>query len=262
MEVPANEHGQASPRMDRHAAARNRFYAETTAARDCRMTEQGHNNPPDPIDEVVAEFSDTIFEAENWADGTAVENEDQMKVVDALIADMKKATTALSKAKKSATAPLHDVWKAEIARWKPTEDDFGRIKDCLIGAVAPFKAKLAAEKEAARRAAAAEAAKKEADACAAMEAAAESDLEAQREAAAKQAEFEAAQRASQKASKDTVKGLRLTWHHEIENMRSLVNWIAKNDKEAMAEFATEYARRNHRDKTMDGVRAWQERVAA
>jgi len=73
----------------------------------------GHNSPPDPIDEALAPYGDAISEAENWLDGTPVENEDQMKAVDAVIKDIRAAKSDLVKAKKSATAPLHDAWKAE-----------------------------------------------------------------------------------------------------------------------------------------------------
>ena len=43
------------------------------------MLDKNHNNPPDPIDEALAPFGDVISEAENWLDGSPVENEAQMK---------------------------------------------------------------------------------------------------------------------------------------------------------------------------------------
>ena len=51
------------------------------------MTNRLHNGPPDPIDEALAPFGDTITEAEGWLDGTAVETEGQMKAVDAQAPD-------------------------------------------------------------------------------------------------------------------------------------------------------------------------------
>jgi hypothetical protein len=86
----------------------------------------GDNNPPDPIDEALAPYADAIAEAENYLDGEPVQTEAQMQAVDALIKDIRSAKSDLAKAKKSATAPLHDIWKNEIARWKPTEDDVER----------------------------------------------------------------------------------------------------------------------------------------
>jgi hypothetical protein len=51
-------------------------------------------------------------------------------------------------------------------------------------------------------------------------------------------------------------------HHEITDMRSLVNWIATQDKDAMREFATEYARKNAKaGAAIDGVRIWTKKEA-
>lgn len=221
----------------------------------------GHNMPPDPIDEALAPYGDTISEAENWLDGTPVENEDQMKAVDALIADMRKLGSELAKAKKSATAPLHDAWKAEIARWKPTEDDVERLKKGLAALVDPFKRKLAAEKAEAERRAREEAEAKARAAREAVLAAEASDIEAQRAADAAKAEAEEAAKAAKAASKDQVKGMRTVTRHEIEDHRAALHWIARNDTNAMTAFVEDYVRRNHRAANIDGVRVWQEKEA-
>ena len=152
----------------------------------------GHNNPPDPIDTATAPYADAIEEAANWLDGAVVETEGQMQAVDALLAQIKAWRKDLDAAKKYATAPLHDAWKRELARWKPTEDDQQRIEKGLVAAVDGYKRRLAAEKEAARREAERKAWQAAEEARRAAEAANVSDLAAQREAAAKQAEFEAA----------------------------------------------------------------------
>lgn len=221
----------------------------------------GDNNPPDPIDEALAPYGDYIEEAQSWLDGEGIETEAQMKAVDTVLSQIKKAAVELGKAKKDATAPLYDIYKAEGDRWKPTEEDLKLTKEGLVKLVAPVKARLLEEREAQRREAARvareaeEAAKK-----ASMEADA-TNLEQQREAQAAIVAAEEARKAAQAASKGTVKGMRLTWMHQIDDMSKLVNWIAKNDKPAMKAFAEEYARRNHRETSMDGVRAWQEKVA-
>jgi len=226
------------------------------------MTEMlGHNNPPSPIDDATAPFGDAIEEAANWLDGSLVETEDQMNAVDAILKEIRSACVAVDKAQKEATAPLHAAWKEEIARWKPTVDDLEQIKKGLAGLVDGFKRKLAAEKEAARRAAyeAAEKARRDAEYAAAQ--ASQTDIEAQREAAALAQAAIDAQKAAQAASKDTVKGLRTVTKHEVLDMRALVNWIAKNNKFAMAAFAEEYARKNHNSIPQDIVRTWTEREA-
>lgn len=221
----------------------------------------GHNSPPDPIDEALAPYGDAISEAENWLDGTPVENEDQMKAVDAVIKDIRAAKSDLAKAKKSATAPLHDVWKAEIARWKPTEDDIERRLKGLAAVVDPFKRKLAEEKEAAKRAAYEEARRKEREAEEAARKADVSDYEAATEAARLQAEAVEAKKAASAANKDTVKGLRTVTRYAIEDHRAALHWIAANDRDAVTAFIDEYVRRNHKTAQIDGVKVWQEKEA-
>lgn len=225
------------------------------------MTKQGHNNPPDPIDEALAPYGDAISEAENWLDGTPVENEDQMKAVDAVIKDIRSAKSDLAKAKKSATAPLHDAWKAEIARWKPTEDDIERRLKGLAAVVDPFKRKLAAEKEAAKRAAYEEARRKEREAEEAASKADVSDYDAATEAARLQAEAVEAKKAASAANKDTVKGLRTVTRYAIEDHRAALHWIAANDRDAVTAFIEEYVRRNHKAAEIGGVKVWQEKEA-
>ena len=229
----------------------------------------GHNNPPgpveeviaDPIEAVIAEFDGVISEAQNWADGEPVKTEAAMLSVDEIIKGFKKYRTALNKAGKERTEPFHRAWKAQVAAVKVYADDADLMQSALVALVAPFKAKLAEEKKAAERAAwqAAEDARKDAEAKAAAANAA--DIEAQREAqAAKQAAMDA-QRSAQVQSKDKIKGMRTVTHHEITDMRAAVNWIAANDKKAMADFATEYARRNHKQSQIAGVRVWAEKEA-
>lgn len=222
----------------------------------------GHNNPPCEIEEATAPYMAAIEEAQNWLDGTPVENEAQMKAVDKLAKEIRTARSDLDKAKKSATAPLHDAWKAEIARWKPTEDDLDRIQKGLAAVVDVFKRKLAEEKaEAERKAreAAQEAARKAHEAAMAADAA---NIEAQREAAALQAQAEAAQKAAAKASRDNdVKGLRTVTRYEITDHKALLNWIARNRRDDVTAFIEEWARQNHKGQQADGLRVWTEKAA-
>lgn len=221
----------------------------------------GHNNPPDPIDEAIAPYADTISEAENWLDGSPVESVDQMKAVDALIADMRKCGSDLGKAKKSATAPLHDAWKAEVARWKPTEEDVERIKKGLAALVDPFKRKLAAEKAEAERKAREEAERKAREAHEAAMAAKAEDIESERVASQAKEDAERAFKEAKRAEKDTVKGLRTVTKYEITDHRDALHWIARNDPDAVTAFVEDYVRRNHRAANIAGVRVWQEKAA-
>lgn len=233
-----------------------------TAADELVLPETGGNNPPDPIDAISAAYEAEREEAENWTDGTTVENEDQMKAVDALRKSMREWRLELERGQKSATAPLHDAYKAELARWKPTIEDAKRIESCLVATVNVFKQRLAEEKKAAERAAweAAERARREAEAKA--RAAADTDLGAQREAeAAAQAAIDA-EKAAQAAKKDNVKGMRTVTRYEITDHRALLHWIAANDRDAITAFVDEYARKEHKViANADGLRVWAEKEA-
>lgn len=221
----------------------------------------GHNAPPDPIDAITGLYNADREESENWTDGTPVESEAQMNEVDALRLSMRQCRLALEAGQKDATKPLNDALVAERNRWKPTIEDTKRIEGCLVSTVNVFKQKIAAEKAEAERKAweetnrlrrVAEAKEREANAA---------DLDAQREiAAAKQAVIDAENEAKAIA-KESPKGMRKTTHHEVTDLQALVNWIAKNDKDALAGFATEYARKNHKTTVMTGVRVWETKEA-
>lgn len=204
----------------------------------------GHNNPPDPIDTICAEFEGVRMEAENWLDGTEVTSEAQMKAVDEIRKGAREWRMALEAGAKSATAPLFDAYKAEGARWKPTVEDAQRVEKGLVSLVDTFKRKLAVEKEEARRKAEAEAWEKTRAAREAAERANAADLEAQRAAAAAIREAEEAQKRAAAASKDTVKGMRTYDVTEVLDRRGLINWIAVNRKDDLSEWMDDYAKRN------------------
>lgn len=225
----------------------------------------GGNAPPDPIDEISAQFEDSRIEAENWTDGTAVENEAQMKCVDALRKDMREFRLALEKGQKSATAPLYDAYKREGERWKPTIDDAKRIEGCLVASVDAFKRKLQAERDEQERLARAEANRKMREAEEAARAAAASDLEAQRAAAeAKRIADEAIEQAktAAEANASAQKGTRKVTRYEITDHRALLNWIAQNRRDDVTSFIEEWARKNYKDeRNANGLRVWEDREA-
>lgn len=223
--------------------------------------EIGHNQPPDPIDEIMANYADTLAECENWLDGSPVENDGQLTATDALLSSIKSAIKDVKAGEESEAKPIYDQWKAIKARWKPTIDDLELNKKGLIAAQDSYKKKKAAEAEAAKRKAweEADAKRREAEEAAALADA--SDLEAQREAEAKRIEAMKATQEAQQASKAGVKGMRTVHKHEITDMRAVVNWIAQNDKDAMAAFATEYVRKNFKDTAIAGVKTWTEKEA-
>lgn len=221
----------------------------------------GHNGF-DPIDETLAPFGDVISEAENWLDGQKVETEAQMKAADALLKGIKAARKAVDEARDLSTKPLHDAWKGEVARWKPTQDDLDRLAKGLVALLDDFKRKLAAEKAEAARKAEAEAWEKTRAAQEAARLADAGNIEEARAAAAAMEEAEAAQKAAMAAGKDTVKGLRTVTLYEITDHKALLNWIARNDRDAITAFIEEYARKEHKViANADGLRVWTEKQA-
>jgi len=220
-----------------------------------------HNNPPCPIEEVVAEFDAVISEATNWTDGEPATDKAGMLAVDAVLKEFKTYKSALVKAGKERTDPLHKSWKAEVAAVKVYTDDADRLQSSLVASVAPFKAKLAADEKEAQRLAWEETnrLRREAEAIAAKANA--SDVDAQRAvAAAKQAAMDA-EAATKTQAKEGVKGMRKVQRHAIEDHRAALHWIAKNDGDAMTAFVDDYVRRNYKTSVIDGVKVWEEREA-
>lgn len=214
----------------------------------------GDNFPPDPIDVALEPYAAVLEEVGNWLDGAAVENDGQLKATDDLLKDLKAARKAVDVARDEYTKPLHEAWKVEVARWKPTQDDLDRQVKCLVAAQAPYKAKLAAEKEAARQAAQAEADAKAEAARQAHIAANAASLEERRKADDLMREAEEASRAAARAAKDTVKGMRSVQVFEIESHKAALHWIVTNDRDAVTAFIDDYVRSNFKLRPIDGVK--------
>lgn len=206
-----------------------------------KIAKIGDNNPPDPLDEITAPFDDFRAESENWLDGKPVETEAQMDAVDALRKEMRKWRIALEAGQKDATAPLHDIYKAELERWKPTIADAKRYEAGLVGLVDEFKRKLVAEKEAARKAAWAEAETKRKAAEVLIAKADVSDLSAVREAQAAADEANIARAEAEIAQRDKVKGLRTVTRYRLVDPVLLARHLWTNDREAQDAFHIERA---------------------
>jgi len=214
----------------------------------------GGNHPPvDPIEACMDEFGDIISEAQNWADGTPPETEDQMKALDLVIKGFKPYCTALDAAASARTKPMHDAWKAEIKAVNIYVNDAALMKKALVDLGAPFKVKLAAEKEAEKRAAweVAEKARRAAEALEKEARAGDID-QARAAAAAKEAALEAT-KAAQAKTKDTVKGMRKVSTFVIDDHKAAFNDIIRNDSPAITAFIEAYVQSNFKVKKIDGV---------
>jgi hypothetical protein len=221
----------------------------------------GGNAPPDPIDLALDPYGDILEEVANWLDGALVENDGQLKATDALLKELKNARKAVDEARDECTKPLHEVWKTEIARWKPTQDDLDRQVKCLVAAQAPYKRKLLAEQEAAKAKAHEEAERIAEEARKAHLAASAASIDEQRKADELLAAAEDAAKAAAKADKETVKGMRTVQVYEIESHKDALNWIARNDRDAVTAFIEEYVRRNFKARAIDGVKVTTQKEA-
>ena len=221
----------------------------------------GANNPPDPIEQVLAAYDGTIAEATNWADGEPVTDEAGMNAVDAVLKEFKTYRSELAKAGKERTDPLHKAWKAEVAAVKVYTDDADLMQKALVATVAPFKANLAAAKQEAERKAWEETNRLRREAEEAARNANAADLDAQRGLqAAKEAALEA-EKAAKATAKEKPKGMRKVTRYAIDDHKAALHWIARQDKDAMTAFIEEYVRRNHKAATIDGVRVWEDKEA-
>jgi hypothetical protein len=224
----------------------------------------GGNLPPDPLDEALATDPEALELAEGLLTGDPVTTEAQMKAVDAVTKRLKALKKAVTTAKETESKPLHDAWKAALAKYKPTEVDLDQQIEGCISMVDDFKRNLAAKKADAERKARAEA---EAAARAAHEAAQlanPADLEAVRAADQAKRDAEDAAKAVRIAAKDaaSVGGMRTVTRFEVTDHRALLHWIAVNRRDDLTAFIDKWALTNHKTAPMaDGLRVWTEKEA-
>lgn len=211
----------------------------------------GHNNPPTPFDEAVAEVATLKEEAAHWLDGAEVSSQAEAEAIAKLLDMSRKAKKQADELRKEEAKPFDDGKKAVQAKYKPLIDDCDRIASVCKAANLPWLKKLEEERrkeEAAAREKASEEARKAQEA---MQAAKANDL-ASREAAEQQAriaveaEREANRAAKQKA---TAKGgaramsLRTVYRHEITDATTFARWCWQNENEALMNCLNSIAKR-------------------
>lgn len=221
----------------------------------------GHNQAPDPIEEVLAQYGGTIEHAQDWADGEPVTDEAGMKAVDTVLKEFKTYKTALTKAGKERTDPLHKAWKAEVAAVKVYADDADLLQKALVAIVAPFKAKIAAEAKEAERKAWEETNRLRREAEQAAAQAKAGDIDAQREAVEANRLAIEADKLARSTAKAAPKGMRDVTKYELTDHKAALHWIAVNDRDAMTAFIEDYVRRNHKGPAINGVKVWTEKEA-
>lgn len=184
-----------------------------------------------PFDIIAESINDLLTEVHNWADGSAVETQEQADAVSRLIDELRQNAKAADEERKRECEPF-DTGKAAVqAKYAPLIADpktknpgkVWKAIDALKSSLAPYLAKLDAEKREAERIAREAAEAKAKEAAEAIRAAAASDLAAREAAEAKVKEAEAAQAAAKAATKEKAHatggsramGLRTVWRADM-----------------------------------------------
>jgi len=118
----------------------------------------GANNPPDPFAAIKAHVDDLMVEARNWADGAAIESQDQADTVARLIDDFRGAQKAADDARKEEAKPFDDGKAAVQTKYAELLAETKTQTGAIPRALAALKATLtpwlqmqeAARQEAAR----------------------------------------------------------------------------------------------------------------
>lgn len=188
-----------------------------------------------PFDSVSTDADDLLTEAHAWADGQAVETQEQADEVSRLIDSLRANAKVADDARKEENKP-HDEAKAAVqAKYAPyyadpktkTPGKVFKAIDALKATLAPYLKRLDDEKREAERKAREEAERKAAEAAEAMRQANAADLAAREEAEAKVKEAEDAAKAAKDASKakahasggSRAMGLRTKWTATVTDPR-------------------------------------------
>ena len=197
--------------------------------------------------------------AESWLDGKPAQSQAEVDELSALLDEARKAKKEVDSARKEEAKPFDDG-KAEVqARYNPLLKNADTIADALKAAMAPFMAKMEAEKRAREEAARREAEEARRKADEAMREANRADLAAREQAealadAAKRAEYAARAAVNDKAKAtggSRAVTLRIIYRAEVTDLTAAARhyWpLAKAEFLAVVErLAAEDARAGKRD---------------
>lgn len=201
-----------------------------------------------PFDLIAESAEDLIAEARNYADGAGIETQGQADDVSRLIDELRQIAKAADEQRKVENKPHDDAKAAVQEKYAPLFAD-PKVKapgkvfkaiDALKAALAPYLARLDAEKREAARLAqeAADAAARAAQE--AMRAAPADDLSAREDAEAKIAEAEAAQKFAKAATNDKAHatggtramGLRSVWKARMTDAHAAAAHYWRQNPEA------------------------------
>jgi hypothetical protein len=227
----------------------------------------GHNNPP-AFEAFTMALDDAYMTAKDFLDGQPIETQEQADAVGRIVSEVKKLRKDMDAARAEEKRPHDEAAKAVQAKWKPSLERADTIIDAAQRPLTTFLAKLAAAQMERERLARAEADRLAQEAIAAQRQAESlddlervNDLQKAADKAAKDA-ARAGKAKAHVAGVDRAIGLRSYTVATVTNRRAALEWIMKNDPDALAEFVAEYARRNAPTRPMDGVEVTTERKVA
>lgn len=230
-----------------------------TAPASDRVVSAADNGAPDPFGAITAHIEDTLTEARNFADGTAIENQAQADAVSRLIDDLRKADKVADEARVKEAAPFNEEVAAIQARYNvyiaPLKNRTpGKIPlaiEALKKTLAPWLAAIEAEN--ARKAAEARReaeAKAQAAADAVRAAQAASDLVARENAEALVQEARAAETQANRAEAtkahatggERAVGLRDNWIPKLTDGQAALRHYWTTNRPALEAFALDLAK--------------------
>lgn len=208
----------------------------------------GHNMPPayDAFDMALDEVYAT---AKDFLDGQPVASQGEADAIGVVMATAKKIRKDAEAARTAEKAPHLEASRAVDAKWKPIPDKCDSIIAAARKALTPYLQKLEAEQREEARKAREEAARLAQEAIQAQRAS-EGSLEAVEAAKALQRQADDATKAAARAEKvkahvagdGRAQGLRAYQTAEVTDRRALLEYVIKNDPEALEQWLAEYAR--------------------
>lgn len=169
----------------------------------------GNNPPPSLYEKAQAETGAIYDEAKLWLDGAAVGSQDDADGIGKLLNLLRATEKSVDAARAEEKRPFDEGAKEVQARYKPLLDNLKRAADACKSALAPWLAKVEAEKRAAAEKTRQEAEAKAREAAEALRASrqAEADLSAKEEAERAIDQAQKAERIAKKAENDTAKAV-------------------------------------------------------
>lgn len=222
----------------------------------------GHNNPPPPTpyEQAEKEITDLYGEATLWLDGAVVDNQDLADGLGNLLNLIRAAEKKADTARKEEKQPHMDAAKAVDDKYRPLIEQAKRATDGCKAALAPWLAKVEAEKRAREEAARREAEEKARLAREALQSADVFNLAEREHAeslvkAAKKAEAKAKAAAKDGAKAGGAIGrvatLRTTYTPVLTDAREAIRhyWLANNAEiiELLRELAAKDVRAGKRE---------------